>query len=260
MRKIYFLCFLIAFAMLGATESGQAAQKNRGKASWYGTSAHGKKTANGETFNRNDLTAAHRTLPFGTVLRVYNLKNKKHVLVSITDRGPFSRSRVLDLSKEAAKRLHLVRAGVGAVVFEVVSDEQGRLLNAKHGYYIRLNEGHTPQEAHALSTVLEVRLGVDILALQMEGVGAKYAMCVGPYASFQEARSAFTQIQKQVEPFDIVEASLRGNALPRFSPPPPAAQPQRPVVAEPAAPKKSMLVKPLAQQNDRLRSRVSLNP
>ena len=258
MRKIYFLCFLIAFAMLGATEPGQAAQKNRGKASWYGTSAHGKKTANGETFNRNDLTAAHRTLPFGTVLRVYNLKNKKHVLVSITDRGPFSRSRVLDLSKEAAKRLHLVRAGVGAVVFEVVSDEQGRLLNAKHGYYIRLNEGHTPQEAHALSTVLEVRLGVDILALQMEGVGAKYALCVGPYASFQEARSAFTQIQKQVEPFDIVEAPLRGNALPRFAPP--AAQPLRPVVAEPAAPKKIIPAKPLAKQNERLRSRVSLNP
>lgn len=249
---------MTAFFIFGAAGPGLAVQKSQGKASWYGTSAHGKKTANGETFNRKDLTAAHRTLPFGTVLRVYNVKNEKHVLVAVTDRGPFSRTRVLDLSKEAADRLHLVRAGVGAVAFEVVSDEQGRSLNPKHGFYVRLNEGHDPQEAHALSTVLELRLGLDILAMQTDDGLAKYALCVGPYASFQEARTAFTQIQKQVEPFDIIEAPLRGVAVPSFTPP--AQRQPSPAVAGPAQPKEKAPAKRLAKKQGSARSRVSLNP
>lgn len=259
MRNIPILCFLTAFFIFGAADPGLAVQKNQGKASWYGTSAHGKKTANGEIFNRKDLTTAHRTLPFGTVLRVYNVKNEKHVLVAVTDRGPFSPTRILDLSKEAARRLHLVRAGVGAVAFEVVSDEQGRSLNPKHGFYVRLNEGHDPQEAHALSTVLELRLGLDILAMQTDDDGlAKYALCVGPYASFQEARIAFTQIQKQVEPFDIIEAPLRGAAVPHFAPP--VQRQPSPAVVEPLQPKKKAPAKRLAKKQGSVRSRVSLNP
>ncbi|GAA3532564.1 septal ring lytic transglycosylase RlpA family protein [Zobellella aerophila] len=83
-----------------------------GKASFYGSRHHGRKTASGEKFNKHALTAAHRTLPFGTRVRVTNLRNHKSVVVRINDRGPYSRGRVIDLSEQAARELSMTRAGV----------------------------------------------------------------------------------------------------------------------------------------------------
>ena len=74
-----------------------------GNASWYGSKFHGKKTSSGEKFNKRELTAAHRFLPFNTKVLVTNLKNKKSVVVRINDRGPFIDNRIIDLSEEAAK-------------------------------------------------------------------------------------------------------------------------------------------------------------
>ena len=76
-----------------------------GKASWYGPGFHGKKTASGERFNQNALTAAHRSLPLGSQARVTNLNNGKAVLVTINDRGPFGGGGVIDLSRAAARQL-----------------------------------------------------------------------------------------------------------------------------------------------------------
>ncbi|WP_008314147.1 septal ring lytic transglycosylase RlpA family protein [Leptolyngbya sp. PCC 6406] len=92
-----------------------------GRASWYGPGFHGRRTANGEVFNQNALTAAHRTLPFGTVVRVTNVNNNRQVVVRINDRGPFSGGRILDLSAGAAREIGLDRAGVGPVRIEVLS-------------------------------------------------------------------------------------------------------------------------------------------
>jgi len=94
-----------------------------GRASWYGPGFHGRRTASGEVFNQNALTAAHRTLPFGTQVRVTNLSNNRQVVVRINDRGPFSHGRVLDLSAGAAREIGLHRAGVGSVRVEVLSGE-----------------------------------------------------------------------------------------------------------------------------------------
>lgn len=93
-----------------------------GEASWYGPGFHGRRTASGETFNQNSLTAAHRTLPFGTRVRVTNLNNNRYVVVRINDRGPFTRGRVIDLSAAAAREIGLDRAGVGPVRVEVLSE------------------------------------------------------------------------------------------------------------------------------------------
>ncbi len=82
-----------------------------GRASYYGDEFQGRKTASGELFDQNKLTAAHRTLPFGTKLLVRNPKNDKSIVVTINDRGPFVGNRVLDLSKYAAKKLSIVRSG-----------------------------------------------------------------------------------------------------------------------------------------------------
>ncbi len=89
-----------------------------GKASWYGPSHQGKRTANGERFDMNAMTAAHRTLPFGTVVTVTNLDNQRSVQVRINDRGPYVRGRVLDLSAAAARRLGIKTDGVAEVRIE----------------------------------------------------------------------------------------------------------------------------------------------
>ncbi len=93
-----------------------------GLASWYGGDFHGKKTANGEVFNTNDLTAAHNTLPFNTLVKVTNLYNQKSVIVRINDRGPFRKGRIIDLSKAAAKALNMLNSGVIPVRLEVVKN------------------------------------------------------------------------------------------------------------------------------------------
>ncbi|MGO4526708.1 septal ring lytic transglycosylase RlpA family protein [Microvirga sp. 2MCAF35] len=94
-----------------AGSSGKVIQS--GRASWYGPGFHGRRTASGETFNTNDLTAAHRTLPFGTKVRVVNKKTGKSVVVRINDRGPYAHGRVIDLSKASAQAIGL--SGVTSV-------------------------------------------------------------------------------------------------------------------------------------------------
>ena len=93
-----------------------AAELGRGNASWYGPGFHGKRTASGERFDMNELTAAHRTLPFGTRVRVRNVQTGREVVVRINDRGPRISDRIIDLSRAAAVALDFVQAGEVAVV------------------------------------------------------------------------------------------------------------------------------------------------
>ncbi|MCB5174413.1 MULTISPECIES: septal ring lytic transglycosylase RlpA family protein [Microvirga] len=90
-------------------------QLQRGVASWYGPGFHGRRTASGERFNSAAMTAAHRSLPFGTRLRVVNEKNGRSVVVRINDRGPFAGRRIIDLAKGPAQALGLTAAGTGYV-------------------------------------------------------------------------------------------------------------------------------------------------
>lgn len=92
-------------------ETGKVIQS--GRASWYGPGFHGRRTASGETFNTNEMTAAHRTLPFGTRVRVVNKKTGKSVVVRINDRGPYAHGRVIDLSRASAQAIGI--SGVAAV-------------------------------------------------------------------------------------------------------------------------------------------------
>jgi rare lipoprotein A len=92
-----------------------------GLASWYGAKHHGKRTASGEIFDQNKFTAAHRTLPWGSIVRVTNLDNGKSVEVRINDRGPFTKARIIDLSRAAARALGMVQSGVSPVRMELLS-------------------------------------------------------------------------------------------------------------------------------------------
>lgn len=93
-----------------------------GQASWYGSRFQGRPTASGEPFDMNALTAAHRTLPFGTRIRVINEANGKSVIVRVNDRGPFSGKRIVDLSRKAAESIGLRAKGVGPVKLQVLKD------------------------------------------------------------------------------------------------------------------------------------------
>lgn len=98
-----------------------------GISSWYGSKFHGRKTANGETYNMNDLTAAHRTLPLPSMVRVVNLKNGRSLKLRINDRGPFARGRIIDVSRRAAQLLGFQRAGTARVRVEIIADESRQL-------------------------------------------------------------------------------------------------------------------------------------
>ena len=91
-----------------------------GQASWYGPGFDGRRTANGEVYNSNLLTAAHRSLPFGTKVRVTNMNNGRSVVVRINDRGPFSKGRIIDLSAGAARTINMINSGVAPVKVEVL--------------------------------------------------------------------------------------------------------------------------------------------
>jgi len=100
----------------GAAPSSQLA----GVASYYADEFNGRKTASGEVYDMNDMTAAHRTLPFGTKVKVTNIDTGKSVVVRINDRGPFKDDRVIDLSLGAAKQLGLIPMGTGRVVLQIL--------------------------------------------------------------------------------------------------------------------------------------------
>lgn len=102
------------------------AQKNyskTGMASYYADKFEGRKTASGEIYKRSKLTAAHRSLPFGTKLKVTNIKNGKSVIVRVNDRGPFVKGRIIDLSKKAASEIGLIKMGVAKVKVEQVGSK-----------------------------------------------------------------------------------------------------------------------------------------
>ena len=91
-----------------------------GNASWYGPNFHGKLTSNGETYNMYDMTAAHKTLPMNTIVRVTNLSNGLSTVVRINDRGPFIATRIIDLSKKAANKINMIGAGTAPVELEIL--------------------------------------------------------------------------------------------------------------------------------------------
>jgi rare lipoprotein A len=115
--------FLLA-AFLLAPLAAKAQASETGTASWYGPDFNGKRTANGEVYDKERLTAAHRTLPFGTYLRVRSLDNGSSVVVRVNDRGPFAKDRVIDLSEAAARVIGMIPTGTARVELTPIPREE----------------------------------------------------------------------------------------------------------------------------------------
>ena len=117
---VLLICIVAIFLGLNLIAILSDRYAQAGVASWYGEEFRGKKTANGEIYDPDKLTAAHRSLPFGTLVKVTDLSNNRQVIVRINDRGPYKRGRIIDLSLGAARRLGMVKKGLARVKIKII--------------------------------------------------------------------------------------------------------------------------------------------
>lgn len=150
--KVLVLTLLSIFVLANFDLIAKTHDSKSGNATYYGNRSHGRKTSDGSRYHKDSLTCAHRTLPFGTLLKVTNKRNGKEVIVKVTDRGPFRRGAIIDLSMAAAKHIDMVRDGVcpveiaqvGNVPLTPVNDEpvlpELELLDPVTGNYYTMTE------------------------------------------------------------------------------------------------------------------------
>jgi len=164
-----------------------------GNASWYGAPFHGRRTSNGEIYDMHQMTAAHRTLPFSTVVRVTNLTNGKQTEVRITDRGPFVEGRIIDLSMGAARAIDMVGAGVARVRLELVSGPHPTAGQ----FTVQVGAFARPENATRLRTRLE-RTYQPILVQEYDSPKGKfYRVRVGRVASEDRAQRLAERLERE---------------------------------------------------------------
>jgi len=169
----------------------------RGVASWYGPGFHGNQTANGERFDMHQFTAAHRTLPLGSVATVRSLSNGRLVTVRINDRGPFARNRVLDFSLAAAHSLGMTGQGTDHVELRVIG-YQGR--PGSFGYLrVQVASFSEPANAQSLVGRLKERYSdVRMVAVDLPG-GRRYRVQVGQFMTERQAELVAERLESQFE-------------------------------------------------------------
>ena len=151
-------------------------QGEEGIASWYGHPYHGRRAASGEIYNMYDMTAAHRTLPFGTQVRVHDLENGRDVTVRINDRGPFVEGRIIDLSYAAAQAMGMAGAGVARVRLEILgvgSTEEPAVFAVQVGAF------RDPANAERLKALIEASYGPVVIQSFDRGDGLFHRVRVG---------------------------------------------------------------------------------
>lgn len=129
-HRILILFFLSLAALPDATAQISLGKTEVGRASFYSSRFHGKKTSFGEIHKSTELSAAHRTLPFNTMLEITNLSNNQKVIVRVNDRGPYAKNRMVDISKEAARVIGIISNGVASVSMRIVGMEGMVMLDS----------------------------------------------------------------------------------------------------------------------------------
>ncbi|MBS1489933.1 MAG: septal ring lytic transglycosylase RlpA family protein [Bacteroidetes bacterium] len=214
MRIIIGLFFLLA---VQATRG----QVQTGKASFYADSFEGSPTASGEKYKAGKFTAAHKILPFGTVVRVTNLANNASVEVTINDRGPYKEGRVIDLSKAAAEKLNMINAGVADVKIEVVDAGDGKTktptvqvdhvsVDEKEYYDFKINKVEPSGFGAQVGTYQELvnlfRISETLkskykkkITVQVKVVGGVkyYSLILGPFSNQKKAEALVSELKGQ---------------------------------------------------------------
>jgi len=175
-------------------------------ASWYGPEFHGRPTASGEIFNMYDLTCAHRTLPFGTRLRVTNPENGRSVIVTVNDRGPFVRGRDLDLSYGAARAIGLVEKGVGIVKIEYLGRDMRyvkripvTLKKVSLGGMLTIQVGsfRNKENAYRLKRGLEFKYAEVYITSAIVRGKKFYRVRIGQFKNYEDAYSVAKELAEE---------------------------------------------------------------
>ena len=187
-----------------------------GRVSWYGPGFHGRRTANGERFDRNEMSAAHRSLPFGSLVRVVDVATGKGVLVRINDRGPFCGGRVLDLSEEAAERLGIRGRGTASARIEIFTkpvpnslgtsgntssltfDLSGRAI-VPHGFAVEMARTADFDEAIGMQQRLREQGFENVYLTQIAEAKGKtsYKVTIGLFSSERLCKSLLAELEDQ---------------------------------------------------------------
>lgn len=167
--------------------------KKRGIASWYGTKFHKKRTSSGEDYNMYAMTAAHRTLPIPSYIRVKNLNNGRVAIVRVNDRGPFHSSRIVDLSYAAANYLGLLPKGTAPVEIQAIAPK-GKHPTQVARYYIQAAAFHSPSLAKQLRTKL---LHQTPAPIHIEHYQSRYIVRLGPFKNKQASQAFQNNLRRQ---------------------------------------------------------------
>lgn len=194
----------------------------KGIASWYGTKFHGRRTSSGETYDMYAMTAAHKNLPLPTYVKVTNLKNGKHIIVKVNDRGPFHENRIIDLSYTAAIKLDIVKNGTGLVEVQAIQPGEPVLQNSKSttpvktvssyndelGFYIQVGSFGELANAEKMRQKIEP-LGEQLVKISQTTVIGKtlYRVRIGPITDIDIADS----ITNQLENYGVTEHRIVTN-------------------------------------------------
>lgn len=170
-------------------------QGEEGIASWYGRPFHGRRTASGEVFNMHDMTAAHKTLPFGTQVRVHNLENAHDVLVRINDRGPFVEGRIVDLSYAAAQTMRM--PGTALVRLEILGLGSSEDRDTPPGTYaVQVGAFKDRRNAQRLKEVIALHYGPVSIQSFDRGDGLFHRVRVGRENSEEAAHDLARQLRR----------------------------------------------------------------
>jgi len=169
-----------------------------GLASWYGLEEHNRYAASGERFSKHAYTAAHKTLPMGTVVRVTNLENGRDVIVTINDRGPFVGDRIIDLSHAPAKSVDMIQRGVVKVKVEILSSPSTRSSNYfDPEYTVQVAAYRDNANANSVKRKLDLEYNnVRVESIKIKG-DTYYRVRVGRYTSKGDAKKAASKLRKK---------------------------------------------------------------
>ncbi|MGF1670202.1 MAG: septal ring lytic transglycosylase RlpA family protein [Balneolaceae bacterium] len=184
-------------AIVSYEDAESGAMIENGIASWYGPKFHGKTTANGERYNMNGLTAAHKTLPFNTVVRVENVKNGRSVDVRINDRGPFVGNRIIDLSRKAAEEIDMIGSGTAEVRIFLLKEGDRKISTANTSsiptFTVQLASFERRPEAERHSSQID---GTRVETGIVRGKTV-YRVYYGVYQSSEAAKKAQRDLQRK---------------------------------------------------------------
>jgi rare lipoprotein A len=189
----------LGLASFGQAQDQPAPALEQGIASWYGSSFDGLRSASGEIFDSGQLTAAHRTLPFGTKVRVRRLDSAGSIVVRINDRGPFVDSRIIDLSYAAAQQLGMTDPGLFRVALEIVENAETAYLQ-QYSFAVRVGAFRDPENARRTRDRMQEKFGTAGTVV-MKRNGEFWYVLVGTAATQAEAETLAAVVRKSDEAF-----------------------------------------------------------